>query len=112
MPSKRIQDNPRPSRESSSQWRSAPRPTDWTARIAYVRDRDKTCRWDEGGIACGSSDRLEVHHAGAPDDHALTSLVLLCHRHHAWITGQQIAASRERNRKRRDRSPEKHPGLL
>jgi len=109
---RKIQDNPRPRKESAGQWRRVPRPVDWLARVEYVKARDVTCRRVENGKICQSTQGLEVHHAGAPDDHDVASLILLCHRHHAWETGQQIAESRERNRISRKRPAERHPGLI
>lgn len=109
---RRVQSNPRPRVESSGQWRSAPRPVDWPARVEHVKARDESCRFDVNGTPCGSTDRPEVHHRGAPDDHRLEMLVLLCHQHHAQITGQQSAQARRAKRKPRQRPPEPHPGLL
>ncbi|RKS76483.1 hypothetical protein BZB76_1839 [Actinomadura pelletieri DSM 43383] len=108
---RKIQRDPRPRIESGN-WRTEPRPVDWPARVEHVRRRDQSCRWVDGDTVCGSVDRLEVHHRGAPGDHRLEMLVLLCHRHHAKITGQQAATARRANRKPRNRPPERHPGLL
>ncbi|MWA02173.1 HNH endonuclease [Actinomadura sp. LD22] len=111
MPRK-IQDNPRPRKESGRMWRSEPRPTDWNARVEFVKRRDKSCRWVDGDTVCGSTERLEVHHRGAADDHRVEMLVLLCRRHHAKVTGQQAAEARRRNRIPRNRPAERHPGLI
>jgi len=108
---RRIQDNPRDRIESGS-WRTVARPVDWDARREAVLARDRSCRWQEAGITCESTDRLEVHHKGDASDHSIEMLVLLCHRHHAKITGQQSAAARQAKRIPRQRPAERHPGLL
>ena len=109
---RRIQENPRDRVESAGQWRSAPRPVDWPARVEAVLARDRACRWDDLGVMCGSIERLEVDHIGDPRDHRLENLRVLCHRHHAKRTALQSAAARQAKRIPRTRPKEQHPGLL
>lgn len=112
---RRIQANPRDRIESSSQWRSSPRPVDWPARVAAVKRRDISCRWVEQGIPCGSIDKLEVDHIGDPKDHRLENLRLLCHTHHKARTRGQAAEGVRRwqaNKPKKNRLAEPHPGLV
>ena len=110
---RRIQSNPRPRVESGRMWRSAPRPTDWNARVAAVLARDQSCRWPISAIpgdVCGSTENLECDHIGDPADHDLANLRALCRRHHRYRTGQQGGQAAAAKRARRRRPPEQHPG--
>lgn len=112
--SPRMQDNPRDRVESAQQWRSAPRPVDWPARVAAVLARDKVCQWriSEDGTLCGSVDHLECDHIGDPRDHSLTNLQALCRTHHRSKTGRQGGTASQARRAKRQRPAERHPGML
>lgn len=105
---RRIQANPRDRIESADQWRSAPRPVDWPARVEAVLERDRSCRWIDAGTLCCSIEHLEVDHIGDPTDHDLSNLRALCRSHHSRRTSKQAAAKRIP----RKRPAEQHPGLL
>lgn len=112
---RRIQSNPRDRIESPGQWRSAPRPVDWPARVAAVLERDRVCQWPisaDGTSICGADFDLEVDHIGDPRAHDLGNLRALCRTHHRRRTAQQGAEARNRKRRPRNRPPEQHPGLL
>lgn len=111
---RRIQTNPRDRVETAGQWRSAPRPVDWPARVEAVLRRDQSCRWpiSADGTLCGSIEHLEVDHIGDPLDHALTNLRALCRAHHRYRTGQQANQAAAARRIPRRRPQEPHPGLL
>ncbi|MBD2894777.1 hypothetical protein amrb99_37050 [Actinomadura sp. RB99] len=111
---RRIQDNPRDRVEAAGQWRSAPRPVDWPARVEAVLNRDRVCQWpiSAAGDVCGNPNDLECDHIGDPTDHSLPNLRALCRTHHRRRTAQQGAAARNAKRRPRKRPPEQHPGLL
>lgn len=114
MPSRRIQDDPRPRVEGSSAWRTVPRPTDWAARVAACKARDQSCRWiiSADGTVCGSTENLECDHVGDPNDHDLSNLRMLCRPHHRSRTGRQGAEAKHANQAKRQRPPKLHPGII
>lgn len=109
---RRIQANPRDRIESTGQWRSAPRPVDWPARVAAVKARDRSCRWTTEHGVCASPVDLEVDHIGDPRDHSLDNLRALCRMHHKRRTALQANAAWQAKRIPRARPADKHPGLL
>jgi 5-methylcytosine-specific restriction protein A len=111
---RKIQDDPRPRRESGRMWRSAPRPVDWPARVEAVLARDRVCQQkiSADGSICGNPHDLECDHIGDPTNHELSNLQALCSTHHKRKTARQGAEARNRRRIPRKRPPEKHPGLI
>lgn len=106
-----IQSDPRPRTTPPGTRRTAPLPADWQARREAVIERDGECKWMEDGYPCGSTERLEVDHTGAPDDHRLEVLRALCHWHHSRWTAKQARAARG-ELPSRERPRGQHPGLI
>jgi 5-methylcytosine-specific restriction enzyme A len=108
-----------------SSWRTAPRPKGWKSVIVpAVKLRDGSrCTWIEG-VPDGGTWRMwadprrcpafgvDVDHMGAPDDHRIENLRLLCEAHHDSRSGKQANAARWARHRALARRPEpKHPGL-
>lgn len=88
--------------------RRAELPPNWSSIRRRILDRDgHRCTWTEHGHRCTETTRLEVDHAGDPNDHTDDNLRTLCHPHHSRHTAAQSAAGRTPTR----RPPERHPGL-
>lgn len=64
-------------------------PTDWNQRVRHVRQRAKDqCENVIYGQRCPNTGR-ECHHAKAPNDHRIESLMWLCHECHDEATAEQ-----------------------
>lgn len=106
-------------------WRTAPRPKGWKNRIVpAVKRRDNhRCTWIEGEPDGGSwrmwadprrcpAVGVDVDHIGAPDDHRLDMLRLLCGPHHDHRSALQANAAKRAKAKLRRREAQRHPGLI
>lgn len=98
----------------SGRWAGSTRrnrlPADWPTLRALILERDRhRCRWTENGTPCGQT-ATDVDHIEPGDDHRPENLQALCRDHHA------LKSSREGNtarwQVRRQRPPERHPGLI
>lgn len=112
-------------KKDPTSWRTAPRPAGWKNIIVpAIKHRDGgRCTWIEGADDGGNwrmwadlrrcpAAGTDVDHMGAPDDHRLEVLRLLCGPHHDHRTSLQANTARwSKHRAQRQRQPERHPGL-
>lgn len=106
-------------------WRTAPRPQGWKSRIVpAVKTRDGgRCTWVEE-LEGGGTWRdwahpkrctlvgTDVDHMGAPDDHRIEMLRLLCSPHHKRRSSQQANEAKKQRAQARKQPTQPHPGLI
>ena len=92
-------------------WRDSNRrarlPADWPIRVAFILDRDPTCR------ICHTAPSTEVDHIQHGDNHQLTNLQGVCTRCHATKSGREGATARQQRGgyQKQKRQQEIHPGV-
>lgn len=86
--------------------RRSPLPANWSQlrAMCFHRDGYRCVATTLQGERCPER-ATDCDHIGPHDDHSLSNLRSLCHRHHALITARQAAAARPR----RNRPKEQHP---
>lgn len=91
-------------------WRTSPLPRNWpTIQPRILRRDDYLCQIR--GPHC-TKRATEVDHKGDPDDHRDEMLQAVCHTCHASKTGRDAARIGNARRPKRQRTPERHPGLI
>lgn len=110
-PPRPSSNTPRPRALSATARRTTPLPANWEDLRAQAMQRDgNQCTWMEDGQRCPEQG-TDADHIGAPDDHSLENLRILCGYHHRKRTAIQARAARGPMPSReRPRPP--HPGLL
>lgn len=95
--------------------RTSPLPENWPQLRQHVLARDRgECQWQGPDPRRGTEPMCgyaatDVDHIDDPNDHDPFNLRALCSAHHAMRTSTQGNAARWRYR--RQRPPERHPGL-